>query len=224
MNLTIQLVNAMKTVRHPAGTRNKPEAREAILAAAERLFARDGLAGARTDRIAAEAGVNKALLYYYFASKERLYEAVIEAHFKEFNGQALDLLAAPGRAGDILLRYVSMHFDFISARHRYAALFHQVMTAGGSAAERLVRKYIVPRNEAFGRLIERGMREGDFRRVDRYHTGISVIALIVFYFSAAPVLRCMGQTDAYSHANLELRKREVMDFVRHGLFANPQAP
>jgi len=59
--------------RRAAGTRT----RAAILAAAERVFARSGLAGARTDLIADEAGVNKALLYYYFQSKEKLYLAVL---------------------------------------------------------------------------------------------------------------------------------------------------
>ena len=63
------------------------ETRAAILAAAEQVFAKAGLAGARTDAIAAAAGVNKALLYYYFKSKGGLYEAVVEDHFREFNRQ-----------------------------------------------------------------------------------------------------------------------------------------
>jgi TetR/AcrR family transcriptional regulator len=209
-----------RIIRRPAGRRPKLEARKAILATAERLFARDGLAGSRMDHIAAQAGVNKALLYYYFSSKESMYEAVLEDHFKEFNRQALEVLEAPGAAQEVLLRYVGLHFDFISARHRYAALFHQVMTAGGKGAQRLIRKYFVPRNEAFGRLLERGMREGQFRRADRFHTGISIVALIVFYFSAEPVLQWLGRPGAYNAESLKRRKEEVMDFVRHGLFTD----
>src|SRR5260370_40150134 len=88
------------------------ETRAAILAAAERHFAKAGLAGARTEEIAAEAGVNKALLYYYFESKEHLYEAVIEDHFREFNRQALEALKGPGPARSVLIPYVNLHFDF----------------------------------------------------------------------------------------------------------------
>jgi TetR/AcrR family transcriptional regulator len=194
------------------------ETRAAILAAAERSFARSGLAGARTDAIAAEAGVNKALIYYYFKSKERLYEAVLEDHFRDFNRQALAVLADQGSARAVLLRYVSLHFDFISARHRYALLFQQLMSAGGRLPERLVRKYFAQRSEAFGRLLERGMREGEFRQADRFHSAISIVALIVFYFSAAPVLQLLGHSDAYSETNLKRRKQEVLDFIRHGLF------
>ena len=200
------------------------ETRAAILAAAGRIFAGSGIAGARTDAIAAAAGVNKALLYYYFKNKESLYEAVVGDHFDEFNRQALAVLRTPGPARAVLLRYVSLHFDFISARHRYASLHQQVMMAGGKLAERLVRKYFRPRSEAFGRLLERGMRAGEFRRADGFHSAMSVISLIVFYFSAAPMLQLMGRSDAYSAVNLKRRKQEVLDFIRHGLFVDPDFP
>src|SRR3954469_15269178 len=64
------------------GTRGQPEeSRAAILKAAVREFAREGVAGARTDAIARSAGVNKALLYYYFKDKEALYQAVLDEVF-----------------------------------------------------------------------------------------------------------------------------------------------
>jgi TetR/AcrR family transcriptional regulator len=205
------------TGRRAAGVRT----RAAILAAAERVFARSGLAGARTDLIADEAGVNKALLYYYFQSKEKLYLAVLEDHFAQFNRQALQVLDGPGSAREVLLRYVGLHFDFISARHRHAPLFQQFMSAGGRCFEGLVRKYFEPRGQAVARLLERGMREGEFRRADRFHTAISIVALIVFYFSAAPVLQMLGRADAYAPASLKRRKQEVLDFIRHALFVHP---
>ena len=198
------------------------ETRAAILTAAEGEFARAGLAGARTDAIAAQAGVNKALLYYYFDSKEALYAAVVEDHFREFNRQALALLAEPGSPRDILLRYVSLHFDFISARHRHATLYQQLMLGGGKLAQDLVSRYFVPRSQAFGALLERGMASGEFRKADRFHTAVSIVALIVFYFSAAPVLRMLEHSDSYSPASLKRRKQEVLDFIRHALFKSPK--
>jgi TetR/AcrR family transcriptional regulator len=200
--------------------RRSTETRAAILAAAGRIFATSGLAGARTDAIAAAAGVNKALLYYYFKSKESLYEAAVEDHLS----QALEVLTAPGPARAVLLRYVSLHFDFISARHQSAPLFQQLMMAGGKFLERLIRKYFAPRSEALGKLIQRGMRNGEFRRVDPFHSAVSIASLIVFYFSAAPVLQLLGRPDAYSAVNLKRRKQEVLDFIRHGLFVDPKFP
>jgi AcrR family transcriptional regulator len=200
------------------------ESRAKILAAAERAFARDGLAGARTDAIAAEAGLNKALLYYYFKSKASLYEAVIEQHMRAFNEQALAVLHAPGPAGAHLLRYVDLHFDFISQRRRHAPLFQQLMMKGGQPPERLFRQYILPRADALRKLLERGMRQGELRKADPFHTAVSIVGLIVFYFSAAPVLQQMGYPDPYAPASLKQRKQAVIQFIRHGLFINPNNP
>ncbi len=182
------------------------------------------MAGARTDAIAAEAGVNKALLYYYFKSKEALYGAVIEEHLREFNTQALGILGAEGSARALLLRYVDLHFDFISRRQRHARLFQQFMSRATKPPERLVRQYIVPRAEALGRLLERGMRDGELRKCDPFHAAVSLAALIVFYFSSAPMLRLIYHSDPYAKANLDRRKGEVRDFIRHGLFIHPEAP
>jgi TetR/AcrR family transcriptional regulator len=200
-----------------------PETRAAILAAAGRVFAKSGIAGARVDAIAAAARVNKALLYYYFKSKEGLYEAVVEDHFSEFNRQALEVLNASGSARAVLLRYVSLHLDFISARHQSAPLFHQLTMTGGKFLERLVQRYFTLRGEALGRLIERGIRGGEFRRVDRFHASMSIVSLIIFYFSAARVLQLLGHPNAYTPDNLKRRKREVLDFICHALFVDAKS-
>ena len=206
-----------RTVGRPVG--HSP-ARGAILAAAERAFAERGLAGARTVSIASEAGVNHALVFYYFGNKESLYEAVMEDHFAGFNEQALEVLADPGPPGEVLLRYIGLHFDFVSRQQRNSQLFHQSLCARGAMMERLVRKYFLPRNQAFVRLLQRGMKAGEFRRGDAQQTAISIVALIVFYFSAAPVIQMIGLKGAFTEATLKRRKEEVLDFVRHGLFSD----
>lgn len=197
------------------------ESRAQILLAAERIFAKSGLAGARTDAIAREAKVNKALLYYYFPSKDHLYEAVVENHFREFNQRALEVLKSKGSARDVLLQYVSMHFDFVSEQHRHATLYQQMMMTGGKALERLVPKYFAPRSKALGELLQRGIRGGEFRKMDRFQASVSVVALIVFYFSASQVIRLMGHSDAFDPAKLRLRKKELLDLIRFGLFKHP---
>ena len=196
----------------------RDESRAKILAAAERIFARDGLAGARTDAIAADAGVNKALLYYYFKSKTRLYEAVIEEHLRAFNLRALAVLNASGSARTLLLRYVNLHFDFISQRHRHASLFQQLMMKGGQPPQRLFRKYMVPRGAALRQLLARGMRQGELRKADPFHAAVSIVALIVFYFSSATMLQLISHSNPYTTANLKHRKQEVVQFIRHALF------
>lgn len=203
--------------------RNREKTRAIILTTAERIFAQTGLAGARTDLIAKAAGVNKAMLYYYFKSKEDLYEAVVEDHFRRFNERALELLGSRGSARDVLLQYVSLHFDFITAHRQSAPLFQQFMMARGKRTERLIRRYFKPRSEAVRKLLERGVRAREFRRTDLFHTAVSIISLIVFYFSAAPVLQMLGHHNAHSAENLKLRKQEVLNFIRYALFTHPNA-
>src|SRR5208337_3650894 len=200
---------------------NSAETREAILEAAERIFGDEGLAGARTAAIAAAAGVNKALLYYYFGSKDGLYRAVLEGYLVDFNRRALELLSSKGSARSLLVRYINMHFDFIGAHRHHGPLFQRMLMADQKSLVRLARQYFRPRSKALLKVIERGMRGGEFRRMDSTHAAISLVSLIVFYFSSAPVLRAVSGLDAYAKANLARRKEEVLKFVRYALFKNP---
>jgi TetR/AcrR family transcriptional regulator len=207
----------------PARRHNSVETQQAILEAAGRIFAEVGVDGARIAAIAAAAGVNKALLYYYFQSKDALYRAVLEEHLKDFHQQALAVLSSQGPAGAILLHYVTFHFNFISSRPYYPRLFQRMAMAGGKDLERLARAHFVPIAQKFVNLIERGVRTGEFRPVDSRHTAISLVALTVFYFSAAPVVRVVGGTDPYRKENLARRREEVLKFVRYALFTDPEA-
>jgi TetR/AcrR family transcriptional regulator len=207
----------------PSGPSND-SVRAAILSAARTEFAKAGLAGARTEAIAARADVNKAMLYYYFKSKQALFEAVVVEMFNDFNRQALELLASPDPARIVLLRYVGLHFDFLSTRHRHASLHQQAMISQGAFAKQLVSKYFMPRAKAFGALLQRGIREGEFRPMDCFHTGLSIVAVIVFYFSSAHVLELMGEKNPFSEAKLQERKRQVLEFVRYSVFTDPKLP
>ena len=208
--------------RHPRH-HNSAETREAILEAAERIFGDEGLAGARTDAIAAAAGVNKALLYYYFGSKDGLYRAVLEGYLADFNRRALELLSSKGSARSLLLRYINIHFDFIGAHRHHGPLFQRMLMADQKSLVRLARQYFRPRSKALLKVIERGMRTGEFRRMDSTHAAISLLSLIAFYFSSAPVLRAVSGIDAYAKANLARRKKEVLKFVRYALFKDPES-
>src|SRR4051794_25250220 len=98
-----------------AGSRGRPEeSRQAILTAAMAEFANQGIAGARTDAIAEAAGVNKALLYYYFEDKEGLYRACLEHVFNSLMERVRPVLIAPGNALEKMVHYAVTHFDYIA--------------------------------------------------------------------------------------------------------------
>src|SRR6185312_3167205 len=142
---------------HRLGSRGRPEeSRAAILQAAAQEFAREGIAGARTDSIARSAHVNKALLYYYFKDKESLYRAVLD---HVFTGLAETINAAfdsklPPR--EKILAYVGAQF------------------------ERIVRQYFRPLFGKIADVLRQGQATGDFRLVDPMQFVPTMISVIVF--------------------------------------------
>ncbi len=207
----------------PARHHDSESTRAAILQAAERIFADEGLEGARTDAIAAAAGVNKALLYYYFRSKEGLYREVLEGYVADFNRNALEVLSSEGSARSVLLRYIDLQFDFIGAHRHNGPLFQRMLMADEKTWVRLAREHGLPRMKALLKVIERGMRTGELRRMDSFHIAISLVSLIAFYFSSASVLRAVSGEDPYTKANVGRRKKEVLKFVRYAIFTDPES-
>ncbi len=99
----------------PRGSRRDREAsRSAILKSALAEFAGHGLAGARMDAIAAAAGVNKALLYYYFRSKDELYAAVLDEFFQRLQARIGRALESGASASERVLLYARAHFDSVA--------------------------------------------------------------------------------------------------------------
>src|ERR1700739_4949512 len=98
------------------------ETRQRILDAAAREFAAYGLAGARTEAIAAAAGVNKALLYYYFDSKDRLYQAALEEIAARVRDTTMATLLKDASPGERIVRAALSHFDRILSQQVFQSL------------------------------------------------------------------------------------------------------
>ena len=123
--------HAVKKVR--LGSRGKPErSRAAILDAAIEEFALHGIAGARTDAIARAAGVNKALLYYYFKDKEAVYQAVLDHVFTGLRDTVVPKLEGDLSPRDKVLNYLGAYFDYIAANPRFPRVVQGEWIRSGS--------------------------------------------------------------------------------------------
>ena len=87
---------------------------ERILEAAKKVFIRKGMYGARMQEIADEAGINKALLHYYFRSKNKLFEAIFQEAFHEFVPNAFGILKSDMPFEEKIRLFVSNYIDLIS--------------------------------------------------------------------------------------------------------------
>jgi TetR/AcrR family transcriptional regulator len=205
------------------GSRGRPEqSRAAILRAAGREFAANGIAGARTDAIAREARVNKALIYYYFKDKETLYGAVLDHAFLGMRAivfQALDSDLPPQQK---LTAYIGAYFDFIASNQIYPKLMQREMMrvkeGNSTHIDRLVETYFKPVYRRLGDLLAQGIAQGEFRKVDPVHFIPSMLAVIVFYFSSARVMQKIVHFNPLAPQRIVERRAAVLDFISAALF------
>jgi TetR/AcrR family transcriptional regulator len=191
-----------------------------IVAAAESIFAEQGLDGARTDAIARAAGVNKALLYYYFESKEDLHRFTLRTLFGELRAQ-LELAmrgASKSTPRKRLLNYVNGYLDFTQAHPNYPRLVQREVMGRGPSLQSIVKSTFAPLQAALTKTIRDGITTGEFRPVDPQQTAVTIIAMTVFYFAAAPLLGEIWNCNPLAPARVAARRRSVLDFLEHGLF------
>ena len=205
----------------PAGLAHsrRPGTVQRILRAAEENFAERGLAGARIGAIARAARVNKALLYYYFASKEELHRFTLSTLFRQLREQTSAALDRAGSPRQQLVRYIHSYFDFMVAHPDYPRLFERELMSQEPRLVGLVQEHLRPLHRRLAGLIRAGIAAGEFRRIDPQHTLFSLVAMTVFYFAAAPVLTQLWHCDPLAPRRVAARRRAILDFVEHALFA-----
>lgn len=157
-----------------------------ILDAAAREFARSGLGGARVDRIAAQAGVNVRMLYYYFSSKDALFLAVLERAYGVIREAEKGLELDQGEPEEAVRRLVRFTWDFQLSHPEFITLLNSENLHQGRHLKKssVVAELHSPLLEMIGRVIERGARAGVFRRdVDPMQFYITIASLGYFYLS-----------------------------------------
>ncbi len=203
------------------GTRGKPEeSRKAILKAAVHEFAREGVSGARTDAIARSAGVNKALLYYYFKDKDALYQAVLDQVFSGVRSAIHNALSQNLPPREKLASYVCAHFDYIASNLLYPRIVQAEFLRAGrdpSRLERIAKHYFRPVFLELSALLKEGEQSGEFRAVNPIHFIPSMISVIVFYFNTAPIMKLMTGADPMSPERLAERRSAIIDFISAAL-------
>ena len=159
---------------NPAPSRSQSarsdQSRARILQAAIREFGANGLAGARTEQIAEAAGVNKALLYYYFSNKEALYIAAIEEVVAETQAASLAVLRADVSAGERFLIIVLGNFDRMHTNRTVQNLMQQEMIrlhrGEANALALLADKLIGPLWLRVREVVEAGVGAGELIAVE----------------------------------------------------------
>ncbi|MGB6777050.1 MAG: TetR/AcrR family transcriptional regulator [Terriglobales bacterium] len=215
-------LGSRRLISHRLGTRGQPEeSRAAILKAAVAEFAEYGIAGARTDAIAKSAHVNKALLYYYFKDKDALYEAVLDHVFSGLRERVMPVLDSKLPPRQKMLEYLGTYFDYIAANPRFPRVVQGEWVRSGTGAarmQRIAKEYFFPIFEKLGEVLREGIRAGEFRAVNPMDFLPSMAAVIVFYFTSAPLMKTLMKVDPLSVERIRERRAFVLDFISAALF------
>jgi len=202
------------------------QAREAILRAAEEEFATVGFGGARADRIAARAEVNKALPFYYFGSKADLYEEVLKRAMERVQGLAALPSFGPSELSpkQRLTALVDRLFELMATDRYWLLLVTRELIDDRERVREFTQRHLRPLMEAVHSNIKRDIKAGRIVERDPLDIIVSVMSEIFFYFLLTPMLEGLGAENPLGEGALARRKAAVVKFIRHGLGGPKAAP
>jgi TetR/AcrR family transcriptional regulator len=198
------------------------ETRSRILDAALSEFAANGLAGARTEQIAVAAGVNKALLYYYFESKEKLYSAALEMVSARVRDRSMAVFLRDASSGERMLRAALDHFDRILTQREFQTLMqHEMMRLHkGEEGELmiLVKRIFAPLHAMFQSMVREGIASGELVEADWFQMVLTALGGNVFYFLSAPIWRHILPFEPFDREVLQTRRVALVEFLGKAIF------
>lgn len=208
----------------PAFVRDADASRARILDAATAEFAAHGLAGARVDGIAAAAGANKRMLYYYFGNKEALFIAVLERTYANIRAAESELRLLDLAPDLAIRRLVQFTWDYYLEHPEFITLLNNenLYRASHLKQSTRIRAMNSPVIATLRTIIRRGNDEGIFHAsADALDLYVSIAALSYFYLSNIATLSTVFARDLTTPAARRKRVAHMQDMVMASLVAGP---
>lgn len=190
------------------------QGKEKILQTALQEFAEKGFDGARIDYISKAAGVNKALIYYHFKSKEELFAAVINDLF----GQAVSVSVEPAGASvrDNLIQVMEHFIDFLHDNPYFVKIMDQSVAQDRDIFQQLHHQNFF--YEAVMGMYQLGVQTGECRKVDHPEdVVVSLLGAVYFYFSHHKAIRKF-YGDLSEEDVISIRKKTMKDMIARLIF------
>ncbi|MFZ1083490.1 MAG: TetR/AcrR family transcriptional regulator [Terracidiphilus sp.] len=202
------------------------QTRARILDAAIRAFSENGLAGARTEQIAEEAGVNKALLYYYFKGKDDLYAAALEQVINCVRAESVSVLETNASAGERFVQIVLGNFDRSHSHPALSSMIQQEMVRLHQGEENriasMAENFFRPLWLMVDRLLEEGISSGELVRVDPAQLRYAALGANLLYYLSAPLIKLAMGTDPLGPREREYRRKAAVEYLGQTIFIDRQ--
>jgi len=219
---TRRAATTARTVRHAARRRRDGDTEQRILDAAHAVFVRRGTAGARMQEIAAEAGVNQALLHYYFRSKEQLARGAFERAGSQLMPAIIRVMASDAPLEEKVEQVVALELDHLSRAPYLPGYIIGEVAHHPERAQQLIAAMthgLTPddiRPRVFGALrrqIDERVAAGTLRAISAESFVVNLMSLCIFPFAARPMLQAMLAVDeAGFNRFIARRRRDLVGF------------
>lgn len=188
---------------------------EKIKEAAKSVFVRNGYSGARMQDIADEAGINKALLHYYFRSKEKLFELIFFEVFDVVIPQLKATVSTDQLVAEKIKAFVSTYIDVIQANpHVPIFILHELSQGADRFVEKLKQRQVLPEMAQFMLQLMSEMEAGKVKSFQPLHLFMNIISMCAFPFVAKPLLQAVsGLSEEDWTVLMDERKEEVTRFI-----------
>jgi TetR/AcrR family transcriptional regulator len=191
----------------------QPSTEEKILEAAKTVFHRKGFDGTRMQEIADEAGINKALLHYYYRSKENLFDAVFKDAFNELFKKIFTIVGSD-ISFEEKIRYLFRDYIGFMQKNPYIPSFilNEIHHNPARIAD-LLKGLPTPPSEILNKM-KKSLEDEGFKGIDHRQFIINIISLSIFPIIAKPLLKSiLNLTEEEYTEFIETRKSELPDFI-----------
>jgi TetR/AcrR family transcriptional regulator len=195
-----------------------PDTRQRILEVAETQFGAKGYSGTHLQSIAEEVGVQKTALYYYFASKEALYVAVLEQMLETLDGIISQATSRGDPSAETMERLLDGLNDVLAQHPNFSRILIRIfvdrISIDSTAIEPIIERIINP----LLRFYAEGAEKGVFRKLSSRHVFLTVLGASIFHYAAGKSSSdILGIDDVFARDAVAWRRREVRRLVTGGI-------
>lgn len=196
----------------------KDNTEDKILNAAQTVFTQKGMDGTRMQEIADEAGINKALLHYYFRSKQKLFEAIFSKVFSQIFPDIKSLIYSEKPIDEKLGAFIEKYIDLLMRNPFLPTFILKEVNRDPEFLASVIKKQGINPADIL-QLLEKEMEKGQIRKMDPRDLMINILSLSIFPFASRPLMQIMffgNDKKAYKEFLVQ-RKQTVKSFVLNSI-------
>ena len=188
---------------------------EKILAAARKVFTGKGMAGARMQDIADEAGINKAMLHYYFRDKDKLFEVIFLEEVNKFFPKINIIFESEAPLFEKIELFVNEYIDEM-VENPYLPWF--ILNEANRDADQFFGKLWNmsprPRPAQFLEQIEKEVKKGTIKKINPLHLLLNLLSMTIFPFIGKPmIMKNLQMNEQQFSQVIEQRRKEIPKFI-----------